>query len=409
MSSVTLFSGTFCNTDRVVGLLEQAGGFRVVTDSDIVRRASTRSGIAESKLIRAFQAHTSVFNSFTHEKERYIAELRLAVAETLGEDQLLLEGFASHLVDPAIAHVLRVCLIADTPARLATARADLELGDKEALKILRRDEEDCTAWVEATRRTKDPWDAKLYDILIPTDKIGAEGAVAMIEENLGKAVVRATDRSRAAVEDSLLAARVDVALAEHGHSMAVRASGGAVRVIINRNVLLLRRLEDELQEIASAVVGVESVTTEVGEGFHQADVYRRYDFEAPSRVLLVDDEREFVQTLSERLMMRDVGSAVAYDGESALMMVEEDEPEVMILDLKMPGIDGIEVLRRVKQTRPEIEVIILTGHGTDSDRQQCMELGAFAYLQKPVDIDVLSESLRKANEKARANIGGRGE
>jgi two-component system, OmpR family, response regulator CpxR len=72
---------------------------------------------------------------------------------------------------------------------------------------------------------------------------------------------------------------------------------------------------------------------------------------------------------------------------------------VMILDLKMPGIDGIEVLRRVKSTNPDIEVIILTGHGSETDRKVCLELGAFAYLQKPVDIDVLSETLKKANEK----------
>jgi DNA-binding NtrC family response regulator len=121
----------------------------------------------------------------------------------------------------------------------------------------------------------------------------------------------------------------------------------------------------------------------------------------PSKILLVDDEREFVQTLSERLLMRDMGSAVTYDGESALDLVKEDEPDVMILDLKMPGIDGIEVLRRVKETQPEIEVIILTGHGSDADREECLSLGAFAYLQKPVDINILSETIKKANEKIR--------
>jgi DNA-binding response OmpR family regulator len=149
------------------------------------------------------------------------------------------------------------------------------------------------------------------------------------------------------------------------------------------------------------------VQTETGKDFHQTDIYRRFDFEVPSKVLLVDDEREFVQTLSERLMMRDMGSAVAYDGESALDIVREDDPEVMILDLKMPGIDGIEVLRRVKQTRPEIEVIILTGHGSDADKQLCMELGAFAYLQKPVNIDVLSETLKAANAKMRERARSR--
>jgi len=122
----------------------------------------------------------------------------------------------------------------------------------------------------------------------------------------------------------------------------------------------------------------------------------------PSKVLLVDDEREFVQTLSERLHLRDMGSAVAYDGESALELVKEDAPEVMIIDLKMPGINGLEVLKQVKASRPEIEVIMLTGHGADADKNRCMELGAFGYLQKPVDIEDLSEMLKKAHEKIRA-------
>ena len=97
---------------------------------------------------------------------------------------------------------------------------------------------------------------------------------------------------------------------------------------------------------------MKKVETKVGKGFHQSDIYRKVDFEIPSKVLLVDDEREFVQTLSERLLLRDMGSAVVYDGESALNLVNSDEPEVMILDLKMPGIDGIEVLRRVKESHP---------------------------------------------------------
>jgi len=79
----------------------------------------------------------------------------------------------------------------------------------------------------------------------------------------------------------------------------------------------------------------------------------------------------------------------------------------MILDLKMPGIDGMEVLRRVKETRPEIEVIILTGHGSEVDRDVCMKLGAFAYLQKPVDIDVLSDTLKRANEKIQEKKNGK--
>lgn len=77
----------------------------------------------------------------------------------------------------------------------------------------------------------------------------------------------------------------------------------------------------------------------------------------------------------------------------------------MVLDLKMPGIDGIEVLRRLKKEHPGIEVIILTGHGSEADREMCMQLGAFAYLKKPVDIDVLSQTMREAYAKIRAKAG----
>jgi DNA-binding response OmpR family regulator len=145
------------------------------------------------------------------------------------------------------------------------------------------------------------------------------------------------------------------------------------------------------------------VEFKVGPDFYQTDIYRKANFDMPSKVLLVDDEREFVQSLSERLQMREMGSHVVYDGESALETIGQEEPDVMILDLKMPGIDGIEVLRRVKAKNPKIEVIILTGHGSDEDRQVCLDLGAFAYLRKPFDIEALTEVLKAANEKVRAH------
>ena len=144
---------------------------------------------------------------------------------------------------------------------------------------------------------------------------------------------------------------------------------------------------------------MKDVKTKIGPNFYQTDIYRKFDFERPSRVLLVDDEREFVQTLTERLLMRDVGAAVVYDGEQALKFVQDEEPEVIVLDLKMPGISGVEVLRQIKETHPNIEVIILTGHGSEKDRQTCMELGAFAYLQKPVDIELLIETMKQAYAK----------
>jgi two-component system response regulator CpxR len=118
-------------------------------------------------------------------------------------------------------------------------------------------------------------------------------------------------------------------------------------------------------------------------------------------VLLVDDEQEFVETLSERLRMREFDTKLALDGEEALEAVQDGEPDVMVLDLNLPGIGGMEVLRKVKKAYPGVQVVILTGHGTDKQAEQARRLGAYAYLQKPVELHRLSEILREAHSGAR--------
>lgn len=121
------------------------------------------------------------------------------------------------------------------------------------------------------------------------------------------------------------------------------------------------------------------------------------------KILLVDDEEEFVATLSERLQLRGLDVAVVLNGEAALERLErlpEERPDVMVLDLRMPGVDGVEVLRRVKRAYPRIQVIVMTGHGSDDDRSTCLELGACDYHKKPIDIEHLLESLREAANKA---------
>jgi DNA-binding NtrC family response regulator len=114
------------------------------------------------------------------------------------------------------------------------------------------------------------------------------------------------------------------------------------------------------------------------------------------KVLLVDDEEDYVRTMAERMEMRDVGSEVALTGEEALAMVEGEIPDVMVLDLKMPGMGGLEVLAQVKKSFPDLEVIILTGHGSDREEAEARRLGAFEYLQKPVDIAELMKVVREA-------------
>jgi CheY-like chemotaxis protein len=403
MSHITVFSGIFCNENLVVKELVERTGYHVVTDGDLIVKASEISGLAEDKIERAFSASPSVFNTFTHEQERSIASLRLALAQMLSRDNLVIFGFTGLLIPREVTHVLRVCLIAGIPFRRLLAEKEGELSGKDAIKLIHRQDTDRAKWVDMLFGHKDPWDNSLYDVVVPMDKKEVKDAASLIVENVDREAIQPTDKSRTAMEDFVLSAKVALALAKEGHNVVAKARDSRVTLTINKHVLMLNRLEEELKAIVEKVEGVRSVETKVGTGFYQTDIYRKYDFKVPSKVLLVDDEREFVESLSERLIMRQMGSAVAYDGESALDLINEDEPEVMILDLKMPGIDGIEVLRRVKATRPDIEVIILTGHGSDADRDVCMKLGAFAYLNKPVDIDLLSDTLKKANEKIRRN------
>ncbi len=399
MAIITIFSGSFCNEEPVIREVVSRTGYRWISDHDAVAEAGRLSGMDAGRIMRAFSAKTSVFNKFTHEKARSIAFLRLGVADLIPDDNVVVTCFCGQLIPKTVSHALRVCLIASLKYRIDAAKQDQRLSEKEAAKLVQRREEDCAVWIDMLFGRSDPWDPAHYDIVIPTDKMTPAEAAVLIADNSTKDVVRPTAGSQQALADFRLAARTEAALAEEGHNVEVSAQKGAITLTINKHVLMLSRLQDELRSIAQKVSGVRSVETKVGKDFHKADIYRKYDFEMPSKVLLVDDEREFVQTLSERLMMRDMGSAIAYDGASALELIQEDEPEVMILDLKMPGVDGLEVLQKVKETRPQIEVIMVTGHGNEEDRERCMQLGAFAYLQKPLDINELSETIRRANEK----------
>ena len=114
------------------------------------------------------------------------------------------------------------------------------------------------------------------------------------------------------------------------------------------------------------------------------------------RVLLVDDEEDFVETLAQRLEVRDFEVATALSGAEALERLEEREIDVVILDLQMPGVDGIQVLRQIKERKPLIEVIMLTGHATVQTAIDGMKLGAFDFLTKPTETEDLLEKIARA-------------
>lgn len=118
-------------------------------------------------------------------------------------------------------------------------------------------------------------------------------------------------------------------------------------------------------------------------------------------VLLVDDEAEFRDLLEKRLRKRNLALLSAGSGEEALAIVAREAVDVVVLDVRMPGMDGRETLREIKRLKPEVEVIMLTGHASMEVALEGMELGAFDYLLKPVSFDELLFKLQDAAEKKR--------
>ena len=114
------------------------------------------------------------------------------------------------------------------------------------------------------------------------------------------------------------------------------------------------------------------------------------------RLLVVDDEEEFVSTLVERLELRAIDAEGVTRGADALEMLQKREFDVILLDVKMPGIGGLEVIKRIKRDHPKTQVILLTGHSSAEAVQEGMAAGAFEYLMKPVDLEDLIHLCKKA-------------
>lgn len=117
------------------------------------------------------------------------------------------------------------------------------------------------------------------------------------------------------------------------------------------------------------------------------------------RLLLVDDEDDFRRTVAKRLMKRGIDAKQAASGEECLNILEKDPVDVVVLDVKMPGMDGIETLHHIKKKHPETEVIMLTGHATTQDGVDGIKTGAFDYLSKPIEFEHLLAKIRQAHEK----------
>ncbi len=132
------------------------------------------------------------------------------------------------------------------------------------------------------------------------------------------------------------------------------------------------------------------------------DVMDREAPNGPVNVLLVDDEIPFVETVTKRLSRKGMTMFKAFSGEEALVQLESNAGlEIVVLDVKMPGMDGLEILAEIKRRYPQVEVILLTGHGTFETAVKGMRLGAFDYLNKPCELEELTKRIQAAIQKKR--------
>lgn len=399
MSSIALFNTIFVEEKKVREQLAAATDFKIIQDASVISEVSQRYSISEDKVERAISGPPSVFNTFTLERERITACLKVVMADHLKKSGVIYSGNIALLVPAAVTHVLRVGLFDKTGNRIQRAMGE-GLTEKNAVKVIKKNDASAIGWAEHLCK-KEITHQSLYDIIVPMGDNFPESAVQLILENYHKPAVLEQETSRQAVDDMALGAQVELALIAKGYTTEVRSFCAEITLLVNKSVSNFPKLANTLTAIAESVDGVHAVKVLAGKDYH-VSVYRSQEFSLPPKVLLVDDEQEFVQTLSERLNTRNYGSYPVFDGEQALELLVNELPDVMVLDLKMPGIGGVDVLRKTKEFNPDIEVIILTGHGSEEDKKTCLELGAYAYLHKPVDISELTEIIDKAHGKVAA-------
>ena len=114
------------------------------------------------------------------------------------------------------------------------------------------------------------------------------------------------------------------------------------------------------------------------------------------KVLLVDDEEDFLEVMAERMQARGIEVSTSSSAEEALRMIENEPFDAIILDFMMPGMDGIETLKVIKAKKPELQIILLTGHATVQKGVEAMKLGALDFIEKPADLEILTEKIKKA-------------
>ena len=147
MPVVTIFSGAFCQGNEVARLVAEGLGYPLLGDSDLLARVSAERNTPSAKLAKSTFGKPSVFNQFSHERERGLSWLKVGLAGMLDKTELVYLGYGAHLIPHAVSHVLSVCLIAESKHRLRRAMAEHKLSEREAAARLHKEDESALQWV----------------------------------------------------------------------------------------------------------------------------------------------------------------------------------------------------------------------------------------------------------------------
>lgn len=401
MNVITIVSPKGCSENQLIKRICDRTNFQLVTDDEVFSELAKRLKTTQEK-IRDCIVQPGLFSQINKLKNKQkLCLFKLVIGEKTQEGSKVYFGLGSYFFPMGLGNILRLSFGADLHYRIGNYAKDERVSIEKAEKVVRQYDK---MLVEFTKRyfNKSPFDTSLFDANIDVSKYKKEEVIDKIIELQKLKSSGAKAEYGQSFEDFILANKIQLWYLEKSEDVDVECGKNKIKIYLNKvKYLSSKNMENYIENIRKMLpdfIGNKEVEITIGKGFDYPQPFG-VELRETRKVLLVDDEVDFVDTLSERLQARWFKTAVTYSGEEALDKIEEDQPDVMILDLKMPGIDGIEVLRRVKQTHPDTEVIILTGHGSEKEKQLAFELGAFAYLEKPVDIELLSATIRKAYDK----------
>lgn len=398
MAIITIVSGVCCHGNEVASLASQAMGYTRVDDS-LYSAASKQFNIPRDKFVEALSGRVSLFNKFTREREKHIAQFEKLMADLIKDDNILLHGIASSLIPGSISHVLRVCLIANWDYRIEQAGKRFNGSTVEAEKLLTENDRLLYNWTTFLHN-KSPFNSQLYDIIIPMHETSVKDAAALIENYALSEPLKTTDRSLNSLHNYFRAAEVNLRLVKAGYDVEVDVIDSLAILTIHKPVTRLKAFREKITAIAASVDGISDVRTQLGDGFNYPSINPMSRVTTPDRILICENEQEFIHKLSERLQAADLKSSVVYDGQQAIDVANKEDPAVMVLDLMMPGIDGINTLRSIRKENPDIRVIILTKDYDPKEEKKSLELGAYAYLKKPVNVDKMARIMKSAYQEA---------